>query len=94
MSYSRAATFNEKAGIPSSPGRETLIDEQPDWVKATMDLPMLNAPGRVGYYCSGGVAVVGRVVENATHAYLPDFAQATLFGPLGIARTIGSGTTI
>jgi CubicO group peptidase (beta-lactamase class C family) len=71
----------------ASPGRETLIDEQPDWVKATMDLPMMNGTGHSGYYCSGGVAVVGRVVENATHAYLPDFAQESLFGPMGISRT-------
>jgi len=70
----------------TSPGRETLLDDQPDWVKATMDLPLIHAPGRAGYYCSGGVAVAGRVVENATHSYLPDFAQANLFRPLGIAR--------
>lgn len=32
----------------TSPGRETVIDNQPDWVKATLDLPMINdpAPGR------------------------------------------------
>jgi CubicO group peptidase (beta-lactamase class C family) len=71
----------------SSPGRETVIDEQPDWVKATLDLPLISKPGTVGYYCSGGVAVVGRIVENAVHAYLPNFAQASLFGPLGIARS-------
>jgi CubicO group peptidase (beta-lactamase class C family) len=70
----------------SSPGREMVIDEQPDWVKATMDLPMVHDPGTVGAYCSGGVAVVGRVVENAVHKYLPDFAQANLFGPLGVKR--------
>lgn len=71
----------------SSPGRETVIDERPDWVKATLDLPMIHDPGRVGYYCSGGVAVVGRVIEKATRTYLPDFAQANLFSPLGIALT-------
>jgi CubicO group peptidase (beta-lactamase class C family) len=70
----------------SSPGRETVLDDAPDWVKATLDLPMINNPGSSGYYCSGGVAVVGRMVENATHLYLPDFAQARLFGPLGMAR--------
>lgn len=70
----------------SSPGRETVLDDTPDWVKATLDLPMINKPGSSGLYCSGGVAVVGRMVENATHMYLPDFAQARLFGPLGIAR--------
>jgi hypothetical protein len=70
-----------------SPGNEVLIDDTPDWVKATLDLPLLNNPGTVGFYCSGGVAVVGRMVENATHMYLPDFAQKNLFEPLGIARS-------
>lgn len=70
----------------TSPGREMVIDETPDWVKATLDLPMLNDPGTHGFYCSGGVAVVGRVTENAVRAKLPDFAQAHLFGPLGISR--------
>lgn len=70
----------------TSPGREMVIDETPDWVKATLDLPMINDPGTHGYYCSGGVAVVGRVTENAVHAKLPDFAQAHLFAPLGISR--------
>jgi CubicO group peptidase (beta-lactamase class C family) len=70
----------------TSPGREMVIDETPDWVKATLDLPMINDPGTHGFYCSGGVAVVGRVTENAVHAKLPDFAQSRLFGPLGISR--------
>jgi CubicO group peptidase (beta-lactamase class C family) len=70
-----------------SPGRETVIDEAPDWVKATLDLPMINNPGTHGYYCSGGVAVVGRMTENAVHMSLPEFAQANLFGPLGMKRT-------
>jgi len=69
-----------------SPGRETVIDDQPDWVKATLDLPMIHDPGTQGFYCSGGVAVVGRMTENATHMKLPDFAQSYLFGPLGITR--------
>jgi CubicO group peptidase (beta-lactamase class C family) len=70
----------------TSPGRETVIDDMPDWVKATLDLQMINAPGSKGFYCSGGVAVVGRMVENAVHMKLPDFAQANLFAPLGIKR--------
>jgi CubicO group peptidase (beta-lactamase class C family) len=70
----------------SSPGRETVIDETPDWVKATLDLPMITDPGSKGYYCSGGVAVVGRMTENAVRMRLPNFAQANLFGPLGITR--------
>jgi CubicO group peptidase (beta-lactamase class C family) len=71
----------------TSPGREMVIDNAPDWVKATLDLPLINDPGAKGYYCSGGVSVVGRMVENTVHMRLPEFAQANLFGPLGIART-------
>jgi CubicO group peptidase (beta-lactamase class C family) len=71
----------------TSPGRETVIDNEPDWVKATLDLPMIDDPGTAGYYCSGGVAVAGRLIENAVHVRLPEFAQANLFGPLGIARS-------
>jgi CubicO group peptidase (beta-lactamase class C family) len=67
-------------------GRETVIDETPDWVKATLDLPMINDPGSKGYYCSGGVAVVGRLIEDQVHMRLPEFAQANLFAPLGISR--------
>jgi CubicO group peptidase (beta-lactamase class C family) len=70
----------------SSPGRETVLDDKPDWVKATLDLPLINPPGTKAYYCSGGVSVVGRLIENTTHMKLPDFAQANLFGPLGISR--------
>lgn len=70
----------------TSPGRETVIENKPDWVKATLDLPLTSPPGEKAYYCSGGVAVVGRLVENVTHRKLPDFAQANLFGPLGIPR--------
>jgi CubicO group peptidase (beta-lactamase class C family) len=70
-----------------SPGNEVIIDEKADWVKATLDLPLIHEPGTQGFYCSGGVAVVGRMVENTTHTYLPDFAQRNLFGPLGISRS-------
>ena len=70
----------------TSPGRETEIENKPDWVKATLDLPMINDPGTTGFYCSGGVAVVGRMIENTVHMKLPEFAQKNLFGPLGISR--------
>jgi CubicO group peptidase (beta-lactamase class C family) len=70
-----------------SPGRETEIYPTADWVKTVLDLPVVTDPGTTAHYCSGGVSVVGRVVERAVHASLPDFAQASLFGPLGIPRS-------
>lgn len=71
----------------TSPGRETVLDDSPDWVKATLDLPLINEPGAKGFYCSGGVSVVGRMTERTTHMYLPEFAEKYLFEPLGMART-------
>jgi CubicO group peptidase (beta-lactamase class C family) len=70
----------------TSPGRETLIDEQSDWVKATLDLPLIATPGTAGTYCSGGVAVAGRLTEIATRQTLPDYADTHLFAALGIRR--------
>ena len=67
-----------------SPGRETVLDDRPDWIQAMFDLPQINDPGKAGFYCSGGVAVIGRIVEKSTHSYLPDFAARYLFKPLGI----------
>ena len=69
----------------NSPGRETVLDDRPDWIRAMFDLPQINDPGKAGFYCSGGVAVVGRVVEKATNSSLPRYAARYLFGPLGIA---------
>jgi CubicO group peptidase (beta-lactamase class C family) len=69
-----------------SPGNESVLHESADWVKATLDLPMETQPGTVGRYCSGGVAVVGRLTELATGRTLPEFAHEALFAPLGIRR--------
>lgn len=70
----------------TSPGNESTLYDSPDWVKATLDLPMLADPGSVAHYCSGGVAVVGRTVERAVGMPLPEFAQRELFSKLGIPR--------
>ena len=69
-----------------SPGNETRIYEEADWVKAALELPMASDPGTVAKYCSVGVKVAGRMTERAVRQRLPDFAQASLFGPLGIRR--------
>jgi CubicO group peptidase (beta-lactamase class C family) len=70
-----------------SQGNESKLYESSDWVKATLDLPLLRNPGELALYCSGGVAVVGRLTERAVGKSLPDFAQEALFAPLGIRRT-------
>jgi len=69
-----------------SPGNEVKLYEAPDWIKAFVDLPVLDDPGTSGRYCSGGILAAGRVVELAAAKPLPMFAQVALFAPLGIER--------
>jgi CubicO group peptidase (beta-lactamase class C family) len=68
----------------SSPGNESRVYQSQDWVKFVLDLPMVEPPGTHGQYCSGNVAVAGRMVERASGTPLPSFAQQQLFTPLGI----------
>ncbi|MBN1200625.1 MAG: serine hydrolase [Anaerolineae bacterium] len=55
----------------------------PEWVQFTLDLPMLGAPGEVWEYCSPGVHLLSAIVTYASGLPLWDFAQMTLFDPLG-----------
>ena len=67
-----------------SPGNESKMYQSADWPKFVLDLPMIADPGTTGSYCSGNVAVAGRIVERAAKMPLRSFAQANLFAPLGI----------
>lgn len=71
----------------NSPGNEVKIYEEPDWVKATFDLPMLADPGTTARYCSAGIISAARAVELAVKKPLPEFADEALFAPLGIKKT-------
>jgi CubicO group peptidase (beta-lactamase class C family) len=67
-----------------SEGNETKMDYSDDWVKFTLDLPIVDTPGRKGMYCSGNPITVGRIIEKTTKQSLPGFANEMLFKPLGI----------
>jgi len=69
---------------PKSEGNETTMDHSDDWVKFTLDLPMIDSPGGKGMYCSGNPVTLGRIIEKATNKPLPVFARENLFNPLGI----------
>jgi CubicO group peptidase (beta-lactamase class C family) len=71
-------------GNPESPGQELKMNASPDWVQFILDLPMLERPGETGRYCTGGVILLGRIVEKTSGQGLRDFAAEHLFGKLGI----------
>lgn len=69
----------------ASPGHEDTMqnqDEQPDWYNYALDLPMLNEPGDVGFYCTAGINLVGGVVSKATGISLARFFQESFADPL------------
>lgn len=63
---------------------ESHMQESSDWVKFTLDLPMVNDPGATGSYCTGGVVTLGRIIENASGMSLEEFASQFLYKPLNI----------
>ena len=71
---------------PKSEGNETTMDYSDDWVKFTLDLPMIDSPGRNGRYCSGNPVTLGRIIEKTTKMPLLQFAEQNLFEPLGFKK--------
>ena len=71
---------------PESKGNELKMMESEDWVKYTLDLPMVQAPGEKPSYCSGCSLTLGRLVEIVADENLESFANENLFSPLGITN--------
>jgi CubicO group peptidase (beta-lactamase class C family) len=55
-----------------------------DWVQFVMDEPMAAAPGSRFNYCSGCSHVLSAILQQTTGMNTRDFAERSLFQPLGI----------
>ena len=80
--------FDCDDGNYDSPGNEDTMqnqDEQPDWYRYALDLPMVREPGEAGVYCTAGIHLIGGVLRKATGISLPRFFQEELATPLGIS---------
>ncbi len=69
---------------PRTTGYELKMVESNDWVKFTLDIPMIEEPGVRSSYCTGCAQTLGRLVELATKTPLVKYADKNLFGPMGI----------
>jgi CubicO group peptidase (beta-lactamase class C family) len=73
-----------------SPGNEDRMqsdEQQKDWYKYSLDLPMLKEPGgEDAIYCSADLNLVGGAVAAATHRWLPEFFEENLARPLQFGR--------
>ena len=70
----------------NSSGNEDVMQQQtaqPDWYKYMLDLPIMREPGGdQAVYCSAGINLLGGIVRNATHTWLPDFFYENVANPL------------
>jgi CubicO group peptidase (beta-lactamase class C family) len=56
----------------------------PDWVKFILDRPMSSAPGDTFHYNSGNAHLVSATLTKITGMSALEYAEAKLFGPLGL----------
>lgn len=71
---------------PESEGYELKMMQSEDWVKHTLDLPMVNEPGQTSSYCTGCPLTLANLVDITTKKNIEDFAEINLFEPLGISN--------
>lgn len=69
----------------ASPGNENTLQtqqQQPDWWKYTLDLPMAHDPGSRYAYCSANINLMGAALTAATGTWLPELFERTVARPL------------
>ena len=76
-----------------SKGQEDKVYKKKDWVQYTLDLPMIHEPGEVSNYCSVGVLLTAKIIEEASGMTIQEFAKQYLFDELGIENYNWSHTT-
>ncbi|ATB35690.1 serine hydrolase [Cystobacter fuscus] len=69
----------------NSPGNEEKMYRADDWARFMVDVPMKEEPGSVARYCTGGVVLLGAVLERASGMSIPELSRQWLFHPLGVA---------
>lgn len=70
---------------PASVGHEDKMYGTRDWAAFLLRQPMAHERGKHFSYCTGGVVLLGRVIERLAGRSVPDYANERLFGPLGIS---------
>lgn len=84
MSMNSGLACDDNAG--DSPGGEDRMQgqqEQRDWYRYTLDLPMTQPPAAdKAVYCSAGINLLGGIVRHATGRRLTDLFQDWIAGPM------------
>jgi CubicO group peptidase (beta-lactamase class C family) len=71
---------------PETKGHEEKMMKSPDWIQFTLDLPMVEEPGKRSAYCTACAQTIGKLVELKVGTPLVEYADKNLFAPLGITN--------
>ncbi|MGY5879972.1 MAG: serine hydrolase [Candidatus Thorarchaeota archaeon] len=85
LTMSSGLEFHE-VDIPYSEPENDLFAmyRSSDMWQYVLDRPMEYNPGEHWSYNSGGIELLGGIIEHTTGYSVPDFAEEFLFGPIGI----------
>ena len=85
LTMSSGFEFHE-VDIPYSDPDNDLFTmyDQPDMWQYVLDRPMIRDPGEAWEYNSGGIEVLGGIIEQTTGYRVAEFAEEFLFNPIGI----------
>jgi CubicO group peptidase (beta-lactamase class C family) len=61
-----------------------VMEQSPDWVAYTLELPVASTPGSQFNYCSSPVHLLSALIQQESGTSTRDFANRNLFAPLGI----------
>jgi CubicO group peptidase (beta-lactamase class C family) len=64
------------------------MEESQAWVPFMLDRPVTSAPGKVFGYCNGNAHLLSSILEKTTGMSAREYANRTLFAPLGIPDVI------
>lgn len=80
-----------------SQGQEDKMYKTHNWIQFVLKLSSLRPPGQNYAYCTGGVVLLGAILQKASGLTIPKLAQHYLFEHLGIRDVrwsfMGSGQT-
>ncbi|GAB3068493.1 serine hydrolase domain-containing protein [Micromonospora schwarzwaldensis] len=86
LTMSLGLEWREDLPYDSPANAEIAMELAPDRYRYILERPVVEPPGTRWAYCGGATALLGRLIADGTGQSLPEYAQATLFGPLGISR--------
>jgi len=83
-----AGGFDWNENLPYMDPNNTgiMMEASYDWVKFTIDRPMMREPGTAFNYNSGESELLAHIFRQATGVDIEEYAARHLFAPLGITR--------